>query len=235
MPYRVVQGDILSQQTDAVSISIEIDFSPSEMPSCKAVAAAGGDELRRAIRALRFLSVGRAAEADAASLPSSRLIVTAAPVWLTGKANELLMLHYCYQSIFDLAERLGCRSIAMPFFSSLYYRFPKDEAVKIALREAKGRPLDVIFVADTPELYEISQKPYRKPVLGRYIGYYRDHALFALDNGLYARVDLRPEIEYADTIPYFEACYREGNDPLRPPLPDSEIARLRQIWEKGIW
>ena len=116
MSYRVVQGDILSQRTDAVAISIEIDFSPSEMPSCLAVAAAGGDGLRRAIRALRFVSVGRAAEADAASLPFSRLIVTAAPVWLTGKANELLVLHYCYQSIFDLAEDSGCRSIAMPFF-----------------------------------------------------------------------------------------------------------------------
>ena len=33
MSYRVVQGDILLQQTDAVAISIEIDFSPSEMPS----------------------------------------------------------------------------------------------------------------------------------------------------------------------------------------------------------
>ena len=32
MSYRIVQGDILSQQTDAVAISVEIDFSPSEMP-----------------------------------------------------------------------------------------------------------------------------------------------------------------------------------------------------------
>ncbi len=235
MSYRVVQGDILLQQTDAVAISIEIDFSPSEMPSCLAVAAAGGDGLRRAIRALRFVSVGRAAEADAASLPFSRLIVTAAPVWLTGKANELLMLHYCYQNIFDLAEDSGCRSIAMPFFSALYYRFPKEEAVKIALREAKDRPLDVIFVADTPELYEICQKPYRKPVLGRYIGYYRDHALFELDNGLFARVDIRPEVVDVTPISYFEPCFRIGSNPRQPALPEDEIARLRQIYEDNDW
>ena len=235
MSYRVVQGDILSQQTDAVAISIEIDFSPSDSPVCQTVAAAGGDELRRAIRALRFLSVGRAAEADAASLPFSRLIITAAPVWLTGKANELLVLHYCYQSIFDLTEALGCRSIAMPFLSAHYYRFPKGEAVKIALCEAKDRALDVVFVADTPELYEISQRPYRKPVLGRYIGYYRDHALFELDNGLFARVDIRPEVVDVTPISYFEACFRTGNNPLQPPLPEEEIARLRQIYEENDW
>ena len=67
------------------------------------------------------------------------------------------------------------------------------------------------------------------------MGYYRDHALFALDNGLFARVDLRPENRDVALIPYFEACYRAGNNPLQPPLPDEEIERLRRIYEENDW
>ena len=33
-------------------------------------------------------------------------------------------------------------------------------------------------------------------------------------------------------IPYFEACYREGNNPLQRPLSKEEILRLRRIWEE---
>ena len=72
-------------------------------------------------------------------------------------------------------------------------------------------------------------------MLGRYIGYYRDHALFELDNGLFARVDIRPEVVDVTPISYFEPCFRTGNNPLQPPLPESEIARLRQIYADNDW
>ena len=75
-------------------------------------------------------------------------------------------------------------------------------------------------------------RPWRKPQILSYIGYYRDHALFALDNGLFARVDIRPEKREADVIPYFEPCYRQDNNPLQKPLEEKEILRLRRIWEE---
>ena len=102
----------------------------------------------------------------------------------------------------------------------------------IALRAAKGWEGETAFAADTEELLALSEKPWQKPRILSYIGYYRDHALFALDNGLFARVDIRPERRDADVIPYFEACYREGNNPLQRPLSKEEILRLRRIWEE---
>ena len=72
----------------------------------------------------------------------------------------------------------------------------------------------------------------RKAKIVSYVGYYRDYAIFELDNGLFARVDLRPELRWADTVPYFEACYREGIDPLQEKLPEEEIRRLAAIWEE---
>ena len=133
---------------------------------------------------------------------------------------------------YAMIDAAGCRSIALPFLSATAYRFPQDEAVKIAFAEAEKASADAVFVADTPELYALSQKPYRKPKIVSYVGWYRDHAIFELDNGLFARVDIRPEIRDVTPIPYFEACYRENNNPLQPKLPPEEIRRLRQIWEE---
>ena len=236
MSYRVTTDSILSARTDAVCVSVEMALNLSDTPVCRQIAAAGGEALRAALAKRRlFLPVGSACLADPCSLPFSRLIMTASPVWLTGKANELLILHRCYESVFALAHQSGCESIAMPFLSAMYYRFPQHEAVKIALREAETSALDVLFVADTPELLTLSEEPYRKPAIVSYVGYYRDHAIFELDNGLFARVDLRKENVDVSIIPYFEACYREGNNPLQPGLPEAEIERLRRIYEENDW
>lgn len=235
MSYRVTQESILSLLADAAAVSVSISLEISQTPVCQEIAAAGGEALGAAIRQKHFIPVGSAAEIEAGGLPFKRLFAVDAPTWLTGKANELSVLHRCYRRLFDLCEAQSCRTLAMPFLSATFYRFPPEEAVKIAFAEAAGREIEVVFVADTPELFETSQKPYRKPEIVSYIGYYRDHAIFELDNGLYARVDIRREITDVTPIPYFEACYRVGNNPLQPPLPEAEIARLRRIYEENDW
>ena len=232
MPYFVTREDILSLRADAAVLPLEMTGRPTEGRAAQALEKAGGEELRAALRRKGFLPVGSAALLGPCGLPFEKLIVTAVPRWRTGKANELMILGRCYESVFALAAEQGLETLALPFLSACYYRFPAAEAVHVALHEAarwKGR---AIFAADTEELFALSQKPWRKPQIVSYVGYYRDHAIFALDNGLYARVDLRPELRQADVIPFFEACFREGNNPLQPPLPPEEIARLRGIWEE---
>ena len=225
----VTLDDIMSLSADAAVLPLEMTGAPAEGKAAQALARAGGEALRDALRKLRFLAVGSAAVLDVPGLPFPNLIVTAVPRWLTGKANELLVLHRCYESVYALAQELGCRSLVSPFLSCCYFHFPQDDAVHIALRAAKGWEGETVFAADTEELLALSEKPWQKPRILSYIGYYRDHALFALDNGLFARVDVRPERRDADVIPYFEACYREGNNPLQRPLSKEEILRLRRI------
>ena len=231
MSYSLTQSDILAVRADAAVLSLEITMGISDGAACAQLARAGGEQLRQVMKQQHFIPVGSAVAAEMEGLPFPYLILTAAPQWLTGKANELLVLHRCYESIYEQAEQLGCRRIAMPFLSALNYGFPREAAVHIALREAEKRELETVFAADTPELLALAGRPYRKPRVVSYVGYYRDHALFALDNGLFARVDLRQENARADVIPYFEACYRAGNNPLQPPLPEAEIDRLRRIYE----
>lgn len=235
MPWIVTQEDILSVRAEAAALSVEIKLDASDGKACRSLAAAGGEALSRELRKQRFLPVGSAAAAEPCGLPFRKILFTASPRWLTGKANEMLALHRCYQSLFTLADGFGCRSLALPFLSSWYYRFPLEEAVRIARTEAEKWGGEAVFIADTPELYELSQKPYRKPEIVSYIGWYRDHALFELDDGRFARVDLRPEITDVTLIPYFEACYRTGNNPLQLPLPEKEIDRLRELYEENMW
>ena len=227
----VTLDDIMSLSADAAVLPLEMSGAPTDGRAAQTLAAACGERLRPAIRRAGFLAVGSAAVLDVPGLPFPNLIVTAVPRWLTGKANELLVLHRCYESVYALAEELGCRSLAAPFLSCCYFHFPLDDAVHIALRAARRWKGETLFSPDTEELLALSQRPWRKPNIVSYIGYYRDHAIFELDNGLFARVDLRPELRQADVIPCFEACFREGNNPLQPKLPPEEIARLRRIWE----
>ena len=235
MPHLVSQADILSVKADAVVACVEVGELCTDGESCRRLAEAGGEALRRAVVRAGFLPVGSAAHTECPALPFRHVLLCAAPHWLTGKANELLILHRCYQKLFALAEEQGCRSLALPFLSAGYYRFPQDEAVRIALQEAEGSDLRLLFCADTPELLALSRRKFRKPEIVSYIGYYRDHALFALDDGQTVRVDLRSERREVAPVPYFEACYRVGNNPLQEPLPEAEIARLRQIYAETDW
>lgn len=232
MAFSVTLDDILSLSADAAVLPLEMTGRITEGRAAQRLAEEGGEGLRLSLRKGGFLPVGSAELLEPCSLPWKTLMATAVPRWLTGKANELLALRRCYESVFALASEQGCTSICLPFLSSCYYHFPKEEAVHIALRAAEKWEGETFFAADTEELAALSEKSWRKPRILSYIGYYRDHALFELDNGLFARVDLRPEKREADVIPYFEACYRQGNNPLQKPLSPEEIQRLRQIWEE---
>ena len=232
MSVTVTLDDILSVPAEAAVLPLEMTGRPTEGRAAQRLARAGGDALRRAVRRLKVRPVGSAAALEAEGLPFGHVIVTPVPRWLTGKANELLALRRCYQAVYDKAAALGLGRLVSPFLSTLYFHFPKEDAVHIARGTAERWPGETVFAADTEELFAISRKPWRRPRIVSYIGWYRDYALFELDNGQFARVDIRPELRQADRIPYFEACYREGNNPLQEKLPEAEIRRLAAIWEK---
>ena len=58
--------------------------------------------------------------------------------------KEHKLLASCYQSCLELAVKNGLRSIAFPSIATGIYRFPLEEAAKIAVSTAKQ------FVADHP-------------------------------------------------------------------------------------
>lgn len=229
MPYTVTNKDFSATNADAAVLAVENRMIVTDAPVFRALAS---EDVRSALKKRRFLPVGSAEVLEATTPPFKHLIITAAPRWENTRGNEVLILHRCYQNIFRAAERLGCESLATPFLSTFYYGFPKKDAVCAAFTEAAKTGLNVTFIADGEELFRLSTGDLRKPEIQSYIGYYRDHAVFALDNGRFARIDIRPEIRDVTVIPYFEPCYVVGNNPLQEPLAEREISRLIQVYQE---
>ena len=227
MSYTVTQDDILSVTTDAAVICIENTMAVSEDPVSQTLSETGGEDLLRTLKRRRFLPVGSACAVEPCGLPFKRLFAVGAPQWRNGESNELLVLRRCYESLYRLARETDCRSLAVPFLSTSL-----EEAVQIAREEAMRVKTDTVFLTPEHAVYELSQRPCRKPQIVSYVGYYRDYAVFRLDSGNFAHVDVRPELRSVSIRPYVEPCYYVEADPSMQPLTSAEIARLRAIYEE---
>ena len=229
MSYTVTDNNILSTNADAAVLAVENRMIVADSPICRALIS---DNVESALKKRVFLPVGSAAVLEATVLPFKYLIITAAPRWENTRGNEILILHRCYQNIFRAADQLGCESLVTPFLSTFYYGFPKKDAVCAAFTEAGKTRLNVTFIADGEELFKLSTGDMKKPEIQSYIGYYRDHVMFELDNGRFARIDIRPEIRDVTLVPFFEPCYVMGNNPKQEPLSEREISRLTQVYQE---
>lgn len=235
MSCTVVLGDIYSIPADATINCIDDYFRGSSTETETRLASAAGPELQRTIEHTPHCFVTKNAVTPGFNLPCRYIIHACSPQWLTGKALELKMLRLTYRNAFETAVELGCKSITSVFLSVEYYHFPASEAVHIALSEAANSSLDITFVTENKDLFQLARVPWRKPEIVSYIGYYRDHAIFELDDGRYVRIDIRPEVTDVSLIPYFEPCYRTGNFPAQEPLSADELTRLRAIYENNCW
>ncbi len=77
--------------------------------------------------------VGQAVITTAGNLPAKFVIHTVGPVWNDGLNDEKEKLADCYRNSLRLAEENNCKTIAFPNISTGVYKFPKEEAAKIAV------------------------------------------------------------------------------------------------------
>lgn len=129
-----------------------------------AIHRAAGPELLAECRLLSGCETGKAKITKAYRLPCEYVIHTPGPHWNGGKSKkEHKLLASCYQSCLELAVRNGIRSIAFPSIATGIYRFPLDEAAKIAVSTAKK------FTTDHPgELDVIKWVLFDDETLGTY-------------------------------------------------------------------
>jgi O-acetyl-ADP-ribose deacetylase len=78
---------------------------------------------------------GEAVITTAGNLPAQYIVHTVGPVWNGGNRNEEALLASCYRNSLRLAIKKGATTIAFPGISTGIYRFPKEKAARIALRE----------------------------------------------------------------------------------------------------
>ncbi|MEU5211504.1 O-acetyl-ADP-ribose deacetylase [Streptomyces sp. NPDC020742] len=149
----LVQGDITEQAVDAV-----VNAANSSLLGGGGVDGAihrrGGPEILAECRALRDsrygrgLPTGRAVATTAGRLPARWVIHTVGPVYSAGEDRSDLLAS-CYRESLRIADELGARTIAFPAISTGVYRWPMDDAARIAVetvREVETAADEIRFV-----------------------------------------------------------------------------------------
>ncbi|WP_329415088.1 O-acetyl-ADP-ribose deacetylase [Streptomyces sp. NBC_00704] len=157
----LVRGDITRQSADAI-----VNAANSSLLGGGGVDGAihrrGGPEILADCRRLRAssygrgLATGRAVATTAGELDARWVIHTVGPVYsATEDRSELLAS--CYRESLRVADEKGARTVAFPAVSTGVYRWPMDDAARIAVeavRAARTEVEEVRFVLFDERAYE---------------------------------------------------------------------------------
>ncbi|MEV3954201.1 MULTISPECIES: O-acetyl-ADP-ribose deacetylase [Streptomyces] len=138
----LVQGDITRQSADAL-----VNAANSSLLGGGGVDGAihrrGGPEILaecRALRASRYgggLPTGQAVATTAGRLDARWVIHTVGPVHSTTEDRSALLAS-CYRESLRVADALGARTVAFPAISTGVYRWPLDDAARIAVETVRA-------------------------------------------------------------------------------------------------
>ncbi|ALV53042.1 O-acetyl-ADP-ribose deacetylase [Streptomyces althioticus] len=137
----LVQGDITRQSADAI-----VNAANSSLLGGGGVDGAihrrGGPEILAECRALRAshygrgLPPGQAVATTAGRLDARWVIHTVGPVYSASEDRSALLAS-CYRESLRVADELGARTVAFPAVSTGVYRWPLDDAARIAVETVR--------------------------------------------------------------------------------------------------
>jgi len=162
MAFRIVRNDITKVKADAIVNTANPEPTYADGTD-RAIYEAAGPELLLAERQrIGRLNIGQAAPTPAFALPARYIIHTVGPSWEGGEQGEMEALRTCYKNSLEVAEELGCESVAFPLIATGVYGFPKPEALKIAVSVFSEYLMDhemkIILVVFDSESFVLSGK-----------------------------------------------------------------------------
>jgi len=143
VPLEVVEADITTLAVDAI-VNAANETLTGGGGVDGAIHRAAGPELLVACRAIPEVRAhvrcptGEARITPGFRLPARFVIHAVGPVWRGGRDREPELLASCYRSSLDLATKNCVESIAFPAISCGVYGYPVEQAVPIAVREARA-------------------------------------------------------------------------------------------------
>lgn len=131
-----VVGDLTEQTVDAIVNAANEALAPGG-GVCGAIRRAGGDEIFEECARLGGCATGDAKATGAGRLPARFVIHAVGPVWHGGDRGEAELLASAYRRSLEVAEELGCHTVAFPALSTGIYGYPPELAAPIAVAPAR--------------------------------------------------------------------------------------------------
>ena len=147
MELEVREGDIAEVEADAIANAAN-DHLWMGAGVAGALKRAGGDEIEHEAMAQGPIELGTAVAAAAGRL-HARYVVHGAVMGQDLRTNAELVRRTT-RSCLDVADELGCRSLALPAFGTGVGGFPLDECARIMVGEAQAfepRSLEYVLFA----------------------------------------------------------------------------------------
>jgi O-acetyl-ADP-ribose deacetylase (regulator of RNase III) len=158
MSVTFVVGDLTHQEVDAIVNAANEALAPGGGVA-GAILRTGGQEIYDEAARLGGCATGDAKATGAGRLPARYVVHAVGPRWGGGGAGEPELLASAYRRSLEVAEELGCRTVAFPALSTGIYGYPPELAAPVAVgavRELADRFDEVRFVfrdEETRDLY----------------------------------------------------------------------------------
>jgi O-acetyl-ADP-ribose deacetylase (regulator of RNase III) len=128
----LVRGDITRQQVDAIVNAANSALAPGGGVD-GAIRRAGGPAITEATSRVGGCATGDAAATTGGDLPARYVIHAVGPIWQGGGAGEAALLASAHRRAIEVADELGCHSIAFPAISTGIYGYPPELAAPVAV------------------------------------------------------------------------------------------------------
>ena len=161
MKITFVQGDITEQDVDAIVNAANHSLLGGGGVD-GAIHRRGGPEILAECQKLREdkypdgLPTGQAVATSAGRLKARWVIHTVGPTYAVSKDKSQLLAE-CFRNSLRTADELGATTVAFPAISTGVYRWPVDDAARIALetvRASESRADEVRFVLFDQRAYD---------------------------------------------------------------------------------
>lgn len=159
MKFKIIKANIVDVASDAIVLPANEALKEGSGTSKAIFTAAGRKELTKACKELGHCSTGSAIPTLAYNLNSKYIIHAVVPKWIDGEHSEYDLLSSAYLASLNIAEVMGCESVAFPLLASGNNGFDKQLAVRIAeesIKSFEGVNLKKVFLVvygDTMETY----------------------------------------------------------------------------------